>query len=164
MAPDTVCTCALDMARVTGWTVGPLPKTDARVDGTAGGVVDLGPAGPAGAGARLFGLRKLIIDLHKAHKFERLAVEDSAYGSRNQFATQLGQAEYRGVARVTAHQLGLEFLVINPSSWKSWLCGSGKADKEQTQRALAGQFGVRFSSSDEADAFAILAAVLAGVR
>ena len=173
MTPDKVPTLALDIAKLTGWSIGPWYPTSNRVDlphgaklgdGTAGGAVDLGPAGPAGAGARLYGLRRLITDLHKTYAFQRLAVEDSAYGSRNQFATQLGQAEYRGVARLTAHQLGLEFLAVNPSRWKNWLCGSGKADKEQTQRALAGQFGVRFESNDEADSYAILLAVLSGVR
>lgn len=170
---DGVRTCALDIAQRCGWSIGPwfpesnrvdLPAGAKLGDGTAGGAVDLGPKGPDGAAARLFGLRKLIRELHEAYKFERLAVEDAAYGSRNQFKVQLGHAEYRGIARLTAHQLGCEFVLINPAKWKNWLCGSPRADKEQTARALAGQFNVRFSDENEADSYALLAAVLSGVR
>lgn len=173
MTPDKVCTLALDIACRTGWSIGPwcphtnaveLPHNASLGDNTVGGAVDLGPAGPGAAGARLYGLRKLISELHKVYGFKRLAVEDSAYGSRNQFKVQLQQAEQKGVARLTAHQLGIEFIAINPGSWKVWLTGNRSAKKDQCAAALAGQFKVRFADQNEADSYAILAAVLAGVR
>lgn len=173
MKTDGICTCALDIAARTGWTVGPwfpesnrvdLPAGAKLGDGTAGGAVDLGPKGPDGAAARLFGLRKLITDLKKAYSFTRISVEDAAYGSKNQFAVQILHGEYRGVARLTAHQLGCEFVLIKPQKWKHWLTGNQRADKEQCAAALAGQFGVRFSDQNECDSYAILLATLAGVR
>lgn len=153
MTPITASILALDPAQHCGWAHSAGPS----------GVWRLGPPGPEHAGARLSELRACLEVTHQRMPFELLYAEDAAYGARHQFAVQLGHAEYRGIIRAVAHDLGVRLIVLNPATWKSFLTGSARADKDQVKRALVTLFGLRIADDNEADAVAILRCGLAGV-
>lgn len=128
---------ALDPAKLTGFC---------HSDGFRG-VFDLGEPQ-----YRLTRLHAFILDTHVDHPFDILAAEDAQQGSPN-FRVQGSHAEYRGVIRLAAQQLGVELVLIHPTSAKAWATGSGRAKKPDMIRHAKLQFGLTITSDDEADAF-----------
>lgn len=144
---------AIDYGRLTGWALGNGER----------GLWVLGPEGPDNAGVRLRALYDNVCRICDRVEVTKIAAEDAAYGGQNQFYTAMGQSEMRGILRLIAASRGAAFHLVNPSTWKSWLTGSPRADKQQVIRSIELIYKVRLVDDNTADAFAILKCAEAGV-
>lgn len=81
-----------------------------------------------------------------------VTIEDYAY-SKGDHAHQIG--ELGGVLRLMFHENNYRWKAINPSHVKQFTTGKGNAGKEDMAVDIYAQWGQRFGSNDEADAYAI---------
>lgn len=84
-----------------------------------------------------------------------MAVEDLHVRYRN-VKTAIIMGHARGVAVLAAGEAGIPVFHYQPTRAKTIVTGSGRADKEQVQRAVAGHLGLRDIKDEHvADAFSI---------
>jgi crossover junction endodeoxyribonuclease RuvC len=96
---------------------------------------------------------KAVLSEHRPHV---MAIEDlHARYQHGRTAILMGHA--RGVVCMAAAEAGLQVFHYQPARAKNLVTGSGRADKEQVQRAVAARLGVEAISKNEhvADAFAV---------
>lgn len=80
--------------------------------------------------------------------------EDYAFGAKGSSVFQIG--EMGGVLKTLCYDMGLDVLLVPPSSLKMFIAGKGNADKDGVAAAIEDKYGMVFRNSDEADAFALL--------
>jgi crossover junction endodeoxyribonuclease RuvC len=140
----------------TGWGVVALDKGRLRM--VAAGVL----RAQGGLPGRLVELRRGLAELLLLHRPQAIAVEEPFAQRFARSALVLAQA--RGVALLAAAEAGLDPHAYAPAMVKRVLCGSGKAEKMQMRRAVAGLLRLAdLPPADAADALAVaLCHVLAG--
>jgi len=103
---------------------------------------------------RLFSIYSVIRDVIQEFKPDEVAIED-LHARFAKTALLLGHA--RGVAVMAAGEAGLQVFDYQPTRAKNLVTGSGRADKEQVQQAIAVHLGDADAAKNEhvADAFSI---------
>ena len=154
---------------VTGWGV--VERRAGCVTHLAHGAVT--PRTRTTLAAKLAEIHEALTELCGAWRPDVLALEQSFVGRNVQSAFRLG--EVRGVAMLVAATVGIDVAEYPPATVKLAVTGTGRADKEQVQRAIVHELRVGDARMvpDAADALAIalchlhtarLATVLATVR
>lgn len=104
---------------------------------------------------RLAAIYRDIREVLEEHKPNVMAVEDLHVRYRN-VKTAIIMGHARGVAVLAAGEAGIPVFHYEPTRAKHLVTGSGRADKEQVQRAVAAHLGLREISDEHvADAFSI---------
>lgn len=108
--------------------------------------------------SRLEELEADLRDLLDRVRPEAVAVE-AVFSHYAHPATAVVMAHARGVALLTARRAGVEIVEVAPALVKKAVTGSGRATKQQMQRAVMGMFGLSAmpEPADVADAMAIAA-------
>ena len=135
---------------VTGW--GLVERRDGRVVHLAHGAVTIHAR--TTLAAKLAAIHAALADLCGRWRPDVLALEQSFVGRNVQSAFRLG--EVRGVAMLAAASAGIAIAEYSPATVKLAVTGTGRAEKEQVQRAIARELGVMERLvPDAADALAI---------
>lgn len=153
---------------VTGWGV--VERREGRVAHLAHGAVT--PRVRTTLAAKLAEIHGALTELCGAWRPDVLALEQNFVGRNVQSAFRLG--EVRGVAMLVAATAGIDVAEYPPATVKLAVTGTGRAEKEQVQRAIVRELRVdERMVPDAADALAIalchlhssrLTAMLATVR
>ena len=153
---------------VTGWGV--VERRAGRVAHLAHGAVT--PRTRTTLAGKLAEIHGALSELCGAWRPDVLALERNFVGRNVQSAFRLG--EVRGVAMLVAATAGIDVAEYPPATVKLAVAGTGRAEKEQIQRAVERELRVgERMVPDAADALAIalchlftsrLATVLAGAR
>lgn len=153
---------------VTGWGV--VERRAGRVAHLAHGAVT--PRARTTLAAKLAEIHGALSELCGAWRPDVLALEQNFVGRNVQSAFRLG--EVRGVAMLVAAAAGIDVAEYPPATVKLAVTGTGRAEKEQVQRAIERELRVgERMVSDAADALAIalchlhssrLTSMLAAVR
>ncbi|MGH7806221.1 MAG: crossover junction endodeoxyribonuclease RuvC [Candidatus Binatia bacterium] len=144
---------------VTGWAV--VEGEGGRVRRVASGGLRLSSQSPLSM--RLARIHETVMALIAEHRPLAVSLEKAFVSKNPQSAFRIGEA--RGAILVAAAQSGLEVFEYAPAEVKQSLVGYGRADKEQIARGVALLFAIEPPSlSDEADALAVAACHLAGLR
>jgi crossover junction endodeoxyribonuclease RuvC len=94
-----------------------------------------------------------ILELHGETKPDLLVVEDYAVGK---FASgAIVGIELGGVLRFILWQEGIKYLPVAPTSVKKFVCGNGKAKKEQMMMEVYKRWGYTSETNDIADAMGL---------
>jgi crossover junction endodeoxyribonuclease RuvC len=105
---------------------------------------------------RLAWLREQILDLVLPATI--VAVEGYSYGSHS---SSFDLGELGGVIRLALHDAGIQYLDVAPAVLKGFATGKGNANKNEVLASAIKRLGYDGTSSDEADALWLRAAVLA---
>lgn len=144
---------------VTGWGL---------IERAPGGVAYLGhgavtPHGRLTLAAKLATIHAALVALCAQWRPDVMALEQSFVGRNVQSAFRLG--EVRGVAMLAASAAGIAVAEYSPASVKLAVTGTGRAEKEQVQRAIVRELRVTERLlPDAADALAIALCHLESVR
>jgi crossover junction endodeoxyribonuclease RuvC len=104
--------------------------------------------------AKLARIHAALVDLCARWRPDVVALEQSFVGRNVQSAFRLG--EVRGVAMVAAASAGIVIAEYSPATVKLAVTGTGRAEKEQVQRAIARELRVvEPLVPDAADALAV---------
>jgi Holliday junction resolvasome RuvABC endonuclease subunit len=88
-----------------------------------------------------------------AYTVEAVALE--GYAMHAKFGREKA-GELGGLTKIAiAHELGMEPLIVPPTSLKRFVTGSGGASKDDMRAAVEEKWGERFSSHDIADAYGL---------
>lgn len=101
-------------------------------------------------GRRLVRLRELIYAAHRTWRIDRIAFEESSFGSPNP-NVQAMHNEHRGVIKLCASELGIPITPANIATVKAF-AGGGRFGKAEMIAALEARLGIRTTSGDVADA------------
>ncbi|MCC6847669.1 MAG: crossover junction endodeoxyribonuclease RuvC [Deltaproteobacteria bacterium] len=152
---------------VTGWGV--IERRAGRIAHLAHGAVS--PSSRGTLAAKLAAIHAALTEICAAWRPDVVVLERNFVGRNVQSAFRLG--EVRGVAMLVAAAVGIGVAEYPPATVKLAVTGSGRAEKDQVQRAIARELGVADRlTPDAADALAIalchvhsarLAAALAAV-
>jgi crossover junction endodeoxyribonuclease RuvC len=135
---------------VTGWGV--VERRAGRVAHLAHGAV--APSARVTLAAKLAAIHAALADLCAAWRPDVVVLERNFVGRNVQSAFRLG--EVRGVAMLVAASAGIGVAEYPPATVKLAVTGSGRAEKDQVQRAIARELGiVDRLTPDAADALAI---------
>lgn len=135
---------------VTGWGV--VERRDGRVAHLAHGAVTTHAR--MSLATKLAAIHAALAELCGEWRPDVLALEQSFVGRNVQSAFRLG--EVRGVAMLAAAAAGIVIAEYSPATVKLAVTGTGRAEKEQVQRAIARELGVvERLVPDAADALAI---------
>ncbi|MCC6763376.1 MAG: crossover junction endodeoxyribonuclease RuvC [Deltaproteobacteria bacterium] len=135
---------------VTGWGV--IERRAGRVAHLAHGSV--APSPRVTPAAKLAAIHGALTDLCRAWRPDVVVLERNFVGRNVQSAFRLG--EVRGVAMLVAAAAGIDVAQYPPATVKLAVTGSGRAEKDQVQRAIARELGVADRlGPDAADALAI---------
>jgi len=101
--------------------------------------------------ARLIEIRDSL-EVHlwdSGHPADLICVEGYSFASkfRGEALGELG-----GVVRVSLHEHGFRYVVVQPATLKSYATGAGNATKERVLVQAVKRSGVEFRTTDEADA------------
>lgn len=144
---------------VTGWAV--VEGEGGRLRKVASGGLRLSSRSPLSA--RLARIHETVTELIHSHHPLAVSLEKAFVAKNPQSAFRIGEA--RGAILVAAAQCGLEVFEYAPAEVKGALVGYGRADKQQIARGVALLFSIEPPSlADEADALAVAACHLAGLR
>jgi crossover junction endodeoxyribonuclease RuvC len=99
-----------------------------------GGVIETAPA--LALPRRLATIHSRVADLLEEHEPDAVAVEELYFGANARSALAVGQA--RGAVLLAAGQRDVPVASYTPQQVKGAVCGSGRADKGQVQRMVAG--------------------------
>lgn len=134
----------------TGWGV--VERRAGRVAHLAHGAVT--PSPRVTLAAKLAAIHAALTDLCAAWSPDVVVLERNFVGRNVQSAFRLG--EVRGVAMLVAASAGIGVAEYPPATVKLAVTGSGRAEKDQVQRAIVRELGVAERlSPDAADALAI---------
>lgn len=106
-------------------------------------------------GRRLERLRELIYGARRTWDIERIAFEESSFGSPNP-NVQAMHNEHRGIVKLCASELGIPVVGANIATVKAFAV-HGRATKEEMIAACERHYGIRPKSDDVADAIWIWA-------
>lgn len=135
---------------VTGWGV--VERRNGSVVHLAHGVVTTAPR--QSLAAKLTAIYAVLVDLCAHWRPDVLALEQSFVGRNVQSALRLG--EVRGVAMLAAASAGITVAEYAPATIKLAVTGTGRAEKEQVQRAIMQELRVgERMAPDAADALAV---------
>ena len=135
---------------VTGW--GLVERRDGRVAHLAHGAVTAHPR--MTLAAKLAAIHGALTELCGTWRPDVLALEQNFVGRNVQSAFRLG--EVRGVALLAAAAAGVAIAEYPPATVKLVVTGTGRAEKEQVQRAIVRELRVTERLvPDAADALAI---------
>ncbi len=135
---------------VTGWGV--IERRDGRVVHLGHGAVT--PRPRSTLAAKLAAIHAALRDLCGAWQPDVLVLEQSFVGRNVQSAFRLG--EVRGVAMLVAASAGIGVAEYPPATVKLAVTGTGRAEKEQVQRAIVCELRIEARMvPDAADALAI---------
>jgi len=135
---------------VTGW--GLVERRDGRVAYLAHGAVTMHPR--LTLAAKLARIHAALAELCERWRPDVVALAKSFVGRNVQSALRLG--EVRGVAMLAAASAGIVIAEYSPATVKLAVTGTGRAEKEQVQRAIARELKVvERLVPDAADALAI---------
>lgn len=144
---------------VTGWGV--IERRDGRVEHLAHGAVTM-HARQTLAG-KLAAIHTALSELCREWRPDVVALEQSFVGRNVQSAFRLG--EVRGVAMLAAATAGILVAEYAPATVKLAVTGTGRAEKDQVQRAIARELRVvERMVPDAADALAIALCHLQSAR
>lgn len=93
-----------------------------------------------------------------------LAVLEGLYSDYGFPRTAILMGHVRGVICLAAHQSGARVVEVSPAEVKSALTGSGRASKEQVQRAVTRMLGLRQAPKSEHVCDAIALALVGAAR
>ncbi len=138
---------ALDPANNTGWCID---------DGTTlgAGTLPITAKGDQHPGRRLERLRQFIFKVQRSAPIDLLVYEDAVLGSHF-FQTQILHSELRGVILLTAAEMEIPVLSVNPMTLKKWLTGHGGAKKKDMIESVRQRFGFITTDDDQADSVAL---------
>lgn len=113
---------------------------------------------------RLVYLRNQIEKIISASCPTLIVYEDYAMGARGNNMFHIG--ELGGVLKTLIWEKGIDLLLIPPTTMKSVIAGSGRADKIEIIKALKNRFDLSVNQHDEADAtgLMLIGEMLRGVR
>lgn len=135
---------------VTGWGV--IERRGGRVAHLAHGAVTPSPC--VTLAVKLAAIHAALTDLCTAWRPDVVVLERNFVGRNVQSAFRLG--EVRGVAMLVAASAGIGVAEYPPATVKLAVTGTGRAEKDQVQRAIARELGVAERlAPDAADALAI---------
>lgn len=135
---------------VTGWGV--IERRTGRVAHLAHGAVT--PSARLALAAKLVAIHEALVALCDAWRPDVLALEQNFVGRNVQSAFRLG--EVRGIAMIAAAGRGITVAEYPPATVKLAIAGTGRAEKEQVQRAIARELVLSERLvPDAADALAI---------
>lgn len=135
---------------VTGWGV--IERRDGRAVHLAHGAVTTAPR--QALVAKLAAIHAALVDLCGHWRPDVLALEQSFVGRNVQSAFRLG--EVRGIAMLAAASSGITVAEYAPAAIKLAVTGTGRAEKQQVQRAIMQELRVTETmAADAADALAI---------
>ena len=106
---------------------------------------------------RLSWVRDEILALEHDHDVDLIAIEGYSYGSKGRATFSI--AELGGVVRCALYDAGLDYLEVSPAVVKKYATGKGNAPKDLVLVEAVKRLGYAGSSTDEADALWIRAAV-----
>lgn len=97
---------------------------------------------------------KLMAEISITHhcKILSVVIEGYAYSAFNQ-AHQMG--ELGGIIRRFLHLRNIPLIVVQPSTLKKWITGSGKGDKNLILLKAFRKWGIEFCSDHECDAYGL---------
>lgn len=104
---------------------------------------------------RLAELRRLVLEAVRG--CDLVAIEGYSYGARGRAVVSLG--ELGGVVRLALWDAGIPYLEVPPTVVKKYATGKGNASKEAVLVEAVRRLGYPGSSTDEADALWLHAAV-----
>lgn len=135
---------------VTGW--GLVERRDGRVVHLAHGAVTTHAR--MTLATKLAAIHAALVELCGEWRPDVVALEQNFVGRNVQSAFRLG--EVRGVAMLAAASAGIVVAEYSPATVKLAVTGTGRAEKEQVQRAIGRELGVvERLVPDAADALAI---------
>lgn len=102
---------------------------------------------------RLAYLRDSVRDIMALSEPTLVVYEGYSMGSRHGRAFDIG--ELGGVLKLLFFDAGVDILLVPPTSLKLFATGKGNSDKPAMIAAMSEARGEKFSSSDEADAYAL---------
>jgi crossover junction endodeoxyribonuclease RuvC len=144
---------------ITGWAV--VEGDGSRARRMASGVLRL--SSQTALAVRLARIHETVKALIIEHAPEAVSLEKAFVAKNPQSAFRIGEA--RGAVLVAAAECGLEVFEYAPAAVKQAVVGYGRADKEQIARGVALLLAIPAPSvADEADALAVAACHLAGLR
>lgn len=82
-------------------------------------------------------------------------IEDYSFGSFQNSSSVTKLAELGGIIKHSLYNKGTEMYLIPPTKVKKFLCGNGKAKKEDMKLAAYKRFGIEPKTSDEVDAYTL---------
>jgi crossover junction endodeoxyribonuclease RuvC len=105
---------------------------------------------------RLLSIHRDMVDVLEEFRPDAMAIEDLHSRYRN-LKTAIIMGHARGVVCLAAAEFGIPVFHYQPTRAKNLVTGSGRAGKEQVQRAIAMHLGLGDDLPNEhvADAFAI---------
>lgn len=106
-------------------------------------------------GKRLQRMRQYLLAAKTDWGYDVIAFEDATFGSHHA-ATQALHNRLAGVIELTAEQLGVSLLPVNPATLKKFATGNGRAKKYQMIGAAKMILGIETLSDDVADALWVL--------
>ncbi len=106
--------------------------------------------------SRLFEVADSILESISKHPIEYVAIEDYAYGNKF-FNIEVPELVGMLLYLLSKHKPGIKVTFIPPSTVKKFISGSGKAKKQDVQKAIKEQFDEDgIATVHEYDAIAIL--------
>lgn len=96
---------------------------------------------------------EIITKIKNPQQSLRIAIEGLSFGSRGQSMAELGALHY--FLRILMLDNNLKYQVVPPTVLKKFICGTGRAKKEQMLLHAYKRFNVSFESSDICDAYCL---------
>jgi crossover junction endodeoxyribonuclease RuvC len=108
--------------------------------------------------ARLVYIENAVTGFIERYSPTLVAYEDYAFagGRKRGSNTIFGIGELGGVIKKLLYSRGIAILAVPPTSLKLFATGSGRAEKEEVAEYVYRTEGVRFKTSDQSDAAALL--------
>lgn len=85
-----------------------------------------------------------------------IAYEGYSMGRNARGSRAFSMGEGGGVVKLVAWRMGIDVLLVPPTSLKLFTTGSGGASKEDIISVVANQYGYNVTQDDEADAFMLM--------
>ena len=105
-------------------------------------------------GMRYIRFRNKLDEIHTATKLDLVAFEEIIFHQ-----TSLSAQVYGGLVShlmVWAEENKVEYVGVNPGTWKRYVCGKGNAGKPKVAKAIQEQYDLNPQTFDESDAIGIL--------
>jgi crossover junction endodeoxyribonuclease RuvC len=84
-------------------------------------------------------------------------IEGYALGSFSKSTAMSNLMELGGIIKFYLWENGVDFIVVPPTSLKKFVTGKGNSKKEDVKLGIYKRYGREFVTSDEADAFGLMA-------
>lgn len=104
---------------------------------------------------RILSLRKLLCDVIDKYHPGEFAVEDVFLPSKTSRKTPISLGELRGIARLSAAEIGVPIFFYAPKKVKMAITGNGNATKDDVSHWIKAEFDFAPKDDNEADAVSI---------